>query len=75
MSQESNEGFVGEDVGVGHVVEMMFKGGWHIVGKILLLVIDVGTGGLTYYIRNHNTGEVERVDADDVEHVDIYEDT
>jgi hypothetical protein len=76
MSQESNEKpFKGEDVGVGSVVKMVFFGGFYIMGRILLLVIDIGTGGLTYWIRNHETGELEEIDASDVDYVDIYEDT
>jgi hypothetical protein len=70
----SQEGFEGRDVGVGSWVAMVFKGGWFITGRILLLVIDIATGGLTYYIRNSRTGKIEKIDTDDVDYVDIYED-
>jgi hypothetical protein len=71
---EQDSDFEGESVGIGRWVRIVFKNGWMVVGKLLVLSIDIATGGITYYLRNYETGTLERIDVDDVEEVSVFED-
>ena len=59
---------------VGAEGDIVLRNGWAIVGKIIMLVVDSVTGALTYLVRNHATGAIDKVPVDDVDYVETDED-